>query len=1031
MLQSGLPIPAIWSRPMHPQRTLPTTPVADATLALAGLGQTGVTAGFTALPLVQSYSATAGRYRLTPSGFVACAADEERLCFNPDGTFRGQYLQGADTYYSAPWHDPGASHSNADYAYLQPRAGGSIAYAGQHSEPDIFGGLGGGVVITQTDSDGSFHIAQNVQVTGVAQGDVLRHEAILAITPADNPGSVGVRGAGNRAFAFEFDHDASGAITGFPDLWSSYRAGFHEIGTIGGKRWYYLWVDIEADPTGTEQRIAINYSSTADETGRKIHICELMLRRNPACAPAAVPVCAAQKSFAADTLATIIGGDAGYVCEGLALARSRMPAGQITAPEVAVGVPNEPLETRIDIFSGTEAEDRSGVLQNPNIELYVTPWRSPATFACHFGPSYFPSPWLVTDSNKDCVDASIVPVFQQRRDLRPILGRHATSSTHLLGTLTVDKCIFLGLGDPTEQYYSQSDIRGVGNQSTFFLNAAAGVLARDCLVMGCPLEATRARHEIQADATPERQVYVGEFNPQVTSGPIDISGTYFNRLARFNPSADSPEGAINLDISDTGFDYIWSDFVYVSRGTYAGAKASRRFHGRATSDNDLTFWQSRKAIQVDSGSGFVDFPATGLTLADLPQGGLTWTHVGTWDFDLDDWASQTPNPAKNVKVRYYVEPGLSGDHISRQGFEWHANQIDYGTYSRHPDQGDVFEVTLQDTAFRVFYDYGRWEIGPVWSIQTLPARTSTGTHTDNVQINRSDVTVTSWTEHGCVFLNTGQGEFLTGLSNLGTPSGSEIDGYDVSGLVAVLEADNAFRFDWSHAPGSECSVANSVFVEMVSKRRLTDGSEGKMVFGVAGDNNTLNVGANVWVFSGASDPESVTGNGTMVGSLNTTRLPSAQNYSDYNDPSPQAAPLSQVLESADIDANSGQAAEIADPWSFAFADTATAMLGFDPNAKILAARAGHQEWQEVVDDLADIYFREPDHYVAIDAGTAVGTPIARVISATAFHARYGGNGASYFAIEGGAVTVARALTGLDSIFVLRGDNDETFVIDVS
>ncbi len=163
----------------------------------------------------------------------------------------------------------------------------------------------------------------------MAAGDVLRHQAIVAIPTAVAASQIGLRGSGNRAFNFDFEHDAEGNITGFIETWKSYRAGYHDMGTINGKRWWYLWADRIAGAASTEQAVGINVRSlTADCTGRRVHVCELMVQKNPLTPPAAVPVCAIAKTFAADTLYTPYAG-VGYSCQGLAMARSQMPGGRI------------------------------------------------------------------------------------------------------------------------------------------------------------------------------------------------------------------------------------------------------------------------------------------------------------------------------------------------------------------------------------------------------------------------------------------------------------------------------------------------------------------------------------------------------------------------------------------------------------------------------------------------------------------------------------------------------------------------------
>ncbi|MFB0612089.1 hypothetical protein [Aurantiacibacter poecillastricola] len=1026
MLYSGLHIPALWSRPgAYDAPTIPRAP-SDSEISLSGLMQAGPATGFTAEFGVDAYSATEGRYRLAPTGFAVCGPDEERLCYDADGTFRGQYLQGADTYYSAPWHDPSAPHNSSASAYLTKSSGSdTIAYAGSHAAKDIFGGTGGGVRLTQASTANSFFTAPNVKAAGVSAGDIVRYHAIVCIENATGAGAIRLRGAGALAFAFEFHHDADGHITGLTENWTTYRAGFHDMGPINGKRWFYLWLDRAANKAGDYQ-VGIGFEDL--QQGRTLHVCELMIQRNPATAPAAVPVCAASKTFAADTLHTSYAG-IGYSCLGLAMSRSQVARGKITAPSVPVGVPYEPLETRIVLHETSENADRTGILHNVNEALYNRPWRTPVDFEVYYGPSYFPDGWLTQSSNVDaCTNATISPVFQARRDLRPILGRHGTSRTYLAGTLRTDGCIFLGVGDPVTEYWQQTDIRSFSTSTSFPLGAGSGILARNCLAIGGTLHTTRARHEIQQDEDPANRVYTGEFIPELGGdGSIDLSGTRFHCMARLGISAVDAAIAVALDLSGTCFDYFWSDPIYYSRGTFDAPRLSDRFHGRITLFPGMSMWQSRKQIEVDTGGGYIDFSDSGLALRDLPHGYLA-KHVGTYDFDTET-LDPAPDPNKAVRIRYYA--CAAGVNTSRPGYEWQSDQIDYGTHHAHPDQGDVFEVDDgKGTRVRFYYDSGYYSSGPTWNVDPNPALLNTGTHADNEQVNRQSVTLTNATIENLVFLNRGQGLFHTGDPGL-PANGSDIYGNTINGVVAVLDGvANAHRFDHSRTANATETLFNAVFVQAYSDYRYSNGNSIYMSFGAAGPNNTLQLGSNVWIATSHADGTGDTGGGTTVGTVNFIELPRIFNFDEYDSPLVADARLDDLLDPDAIHA-SGQAKPVADPWSFTFAPTAAAVLGFDPNAVLTVARGSHAEWDDVIADIVAAYLREPDHHAEIASTTEIGTTVFTGVSATRFHAQYGGNGQGLFAIADGELRVASELTGEDRIFVLRGDNDETFVVDVS
>lgn len=997
-------------------------------IELAGIGSAGPGQGFTSVDQVHSYTATAGRYRLDRAndGFVICAANEERLCYAADGTFRGQYLQGADTYYSAPWHDVAAPHTSSDYAYFaKSNANDTVTYAGSHTEADIFGGTGGGALLTLGASGGGHFTANNVKTSSAVSGDTIRVHAIVAISSATIAGTLRLRTSTFTTFGFA--HNSNGEITGYTEAWNNYRAGYHDLGSINGKRWYYLWYDLRASATG-QIAPAIDFSGTLD-VGKKLHVCEMMIQINPATAPAAVPVCSnGPITFAADTLKTYLVG-VGYACEGLSLARSQVSGGDIYPPALPIGTPYEPLETQIALFTSAEAADRAGILPNANDTYYLRPWKTPTNFTAYLGNGYWPRNWLPQASANDAAaNVVIAPVFQARRDLRPILGPHATSSTYVTGTLTVDGCVFLAAGDRVTSYWEQASIR-TNNSGTFWLAARSGVNAQDCLVMGATLHSTRARWQLQDDASVGAQVYVGEFNlvTSAASATINANGSRFERLGRFAIDGGVRTNAVALDISDTAFDYIWSDGVYLTRGTFNAMARSRRFHGRSSAYVSLTLWQSRKEIEVDTGSGFGGFAASGLALSDLPHGYLA-EYVGSYDFGTSTFTPGT-NAAKKFRIRYWEGGSITSPVVSRSGYQWHAGQIEYDDHSRHPDQGDVYEVNDGTTKVRVYVDYGYYSSGPTWNVTTTPAVLQTGTHVDNFQVNINEVILTNSTESGCVLLNQGQGMF--GNSG-GGATASQMNGNRTTLQVSILQAvSNAHTFASSTVLTHSDTLDTSVFIQAADKYRFTNGSAVTMWIRSEGTNNTLVIGDNTWIATGHATGLLATGGGAITGSVGYIGLPAISAYNTFTPRTPGAVELTDLLDAADIDATSGYALPVADPWNFTFADTAAAALGFNPNAVLDVARGNHQEWDDFIAELVAVYHREPDHYAALAASTAVGTVVASGITAAAFHPRYGGNQNEYFEIDGTDLKVAKALTGLNRIFVLRGDNDETFVIDVS
>lgn len=996
-------------------------PEADTSFAfeLSGIGSATVGEGFASQLQVTGYTATAGRFRLTSTGFVRCAANEERLCYNTNGTFRGQYLEGADTYYSAPW-DVASPNTSSDPAYLTTNSGGTIAYAGDHSEGDIFGGTGGGVLITQADADGGFHNATNVAATGVTTGDVLRHEALVAITAATDVGTVGIGGNGNVTFAQLFDHNAAGEITGFAESWSTTRAGFHFVGTYGGKKWYFIWADRLAANTN-DQQARVQYTSVSDQTGRKIHYCDIRVRKNPATAPYAVPVCAANKTFAADTLATAITG-AGYVLDGLALARSVMTSGAIVPPAVSVGVPYEPLETRIEIVTSAEVADRSGIMPNVNHRLYGRAWGNPTTLNLAFGPAWFPRDTVTAAGTaEDAGTINVRSVFQARKDALCRLSGFSTAPTRL-GNISLDKVIILPTGDPRTEYWQQTSVQNSTGSSTRLI-ANNDVSFTNGLFLGQTLWTSLAHYSVQADDTDGLRVYIGELCVETQSGgDVSIAGSRIHNTARCSLFSFSRTTPIALDTTGAAFTQFWMDAFYIGRGTVNTWAGDDMFGALTTAFQSLFFCQTEQPIRVseDAGETWEDLDASGLTIPELPHGELG-EHIGTMDFDTGVVTS-APDATKSLRVRYWF-PDNSRPNVF--GYQYHASQMDMGTHERWPDSGDVFRIKKGNLWLDVPYQAGRYTNVSTYSRTASnggPATAASGISNDFVQINRTDVVLSgTYTLDGAVWIGPKGGFFLTGNPQLNA-NGSVITGMTVQNNIGVHNGTNGFRFDWSLQAASTATLRNAVFVEARSDRTLLDGQGRDLTIGAAGPNNTLTFD-NVTIISGANvgGLANADSGATYVDASEVTTI-LAGRRSNFDTFAAPDAKVAQYLPAEFYDTVQGRALLPAPNrvFDFRFNTFAETDTGLSLNSVIETAVGNHPDWNPVIATLKAKFHRAPAARPIVYVPTAVGATLATGLTGSGFDLRDGGNHEGYFALNNGTLTLAkRPPTGVGGVYPLQ------------
>lgn len=993
-------------------------------LALAGLG-TPNARGFGSTTPVAGYSGSPGRFRRTASGFARCAANEERLCFNAAGHFNGQYLQGADTYYSAPWDDIGAPHLATSPAFLSSNSGNRIRYAGEHGEADIFGTTGKGVVI-RNEIINQFHIANNLPLPGIVAGDLLRAHAIIAISGATIPGRVDLRMTGAGNFAHTFTHDENGVITGQVESWGTRRGGFHDMGVINGKRWWYLWCDTLASNT-TAAAPGIGFGNIAANIGKSYHICELMAQRNPLTPPAAVPVCAVAKTFAADTLRTDF-TDAGYVCEGLAMARSQITGGKIIAPAVNIGAPYEPLETRIEIVSGKEDSDRSGVLDNENLRYFARPWRAAgAAFTRFYGPTRILKDWLVAvDATEAVSEAVISSVFQKRPDRMAKLGRMDSASSLRVPKIDVSAVILLASGDNVTTYYEQASILSGTGSSFYLLAGSQGAAVRDSLVMGSTLWFTRARHEIQQDETDTQRVYVGTLGLQCNGGELSIAGSRFHNMSRttfFGATASTP---YTIDSRDTCFTGIWMDAMVLSQGTVTNWNGDRTFIGPYTSRGG-GFIQSQRPIRIstDGGANWADLAPT-FDPKSMPHG-FAAQHVGTWNFDTDTF-TDAPDASKSLRVRYWY--GLDGI-TPKPGFEFWADRMRLPTHDRWPNNGDVFRVKNGDIWIDVTYQSGEWSNATTYVRSAGGDPASTGpVSEDGVQINRIGVTVHQASFDQSVFFGVKGTFFLTGTASL-PANGSAMTNIAIKRHVGLVRQTGAYRSDHSRTPSIN-SLENCLFIQAQSPITFSDGGGLSLSIGASGINNAVIALGRITILTSGTGL-SFTAGATLVNPGNVRVVPgrTRSNYSAFSDlPTGSTAPL--YFREGDYDAATGTAIMPAYPavFDYRLSDYAVSAEGWDINATIAACVGNHARWNAVIEEIKQVYHKTPETVVTVASEMAVGSVVATGVS-PAFHTREGGNGEGYFVIVDGEIRVARSLAGVDRVFPLRGSDDRLMIVDVT
>lgn len=996
------------------------------------------------LPAAKSWEITEGRWRHAGTqGWVRCAENEPRPYMAPGGDVLGYLMEGAETFHSAPWHDPAAPHGTSDHAYLAKTvAADALAYAGTHSHPDIHGGSGRAVAITQSATGNGIYTANNLTCQTVA-GDIVRVEMLFSLAATAGAGGTlsirsALRSGSGTARAVTLAYDASGQITGWTAAPSAatYRAGWGEAGrrNDGGKVWF-AWFEAAATGAGT---MAPSFGLPGAVAGRTLLVHDLRILRNPQTAPKAVPVLAAAKTFAADLLVTAQTQPLGALFHRLARCRTRITDGKLgIAPSTARSGPLLPYEDRIQIVASSESEDRPGILPSETQDIDFTPWLTPTNFSLVLGPGYF-NQRFAPGTGSACVNASITSAFRNEPALMAQLERVNSSSSFITGAMALDDLILNSRASEITTQFEQVDLSSATPINRF--NMAGSFSAQRSLFVSHPVSHSRARGEVQADENADRRVYVGS-NYLLTNGgagiTCNLSGSHFWRWGRgfwFDVATNAATLAVTAD--DCFHDQIWSDAWYWETGTYS-ITFHRNLFGRFTPlRSDL--YQSRREIEVDTGSGWQPLSASGLALAGLPVGRIAH-HAGTRDFTTGI-VTPAPVPGRTLVVRSWDKGATASSLADRPGFQWHASQARFPDEDRFAAAGDVYVIAPGDVPapekpwIRLTFDLGYWASATNYVSGGNPAAIDTGTHADTCQVNRTTCTVESMVASDCLVLGNAQGPFLTGnLTMTGTDSDIKVAQFDR--WIVISPQSWAFEFDYSRTPGALCQVSNALTLPMATRFRYADGSVPTLGLRAAGPNNTLAL-ANVHVGhrNGAAGA-SATAGGTLSGSASQVRIGEVAAYavSPPADSGGTGIPaITDLLADEWLDPFTHAVRDGIAPLDgrFAFLAQAEAATGIALNAILASARGNHARWNVVKARINRLHLH-PDHVVTVPASTPVGSEVLAGLGRAKWMPLWSGAEKGHFAIADGRMIVARPLTGINQCWLLQTDTNRTILVDIA
>jgi len=602
----------------------------------------------TTIPQTPVYYSDKGRFYRDISGnwVRTTVANQELIYYDTNGNVLGLDMSPADTYLSAPF-DYATNPANTDPVYLTkkiPSTNANVVYASAHTQPSIFDTSGKGVLVNLGGYTSYQEIVANNIVCTAANTDLVRVEMIFAVrdfdTPTDKTDHIyltkNIISGGTNIAAYPLDMYFDSTETLVSSTSRARRASCSLMQIKDGVSYYFAWFEdkVTGDVVITPKVGWYAPSSNSSISTRKLLIQDLRIVKNGSTIPNAAPVCAVNKTFNDSYLKIGTTNAIDIKFDRLRKGRTKVTDGSIKPIRKYRSRPNDAdmylhYERKIELSKSIE--DTSVEFIMPNYYQYydfvpVTPGTSlngVITLAdpveVYLSDAYFnqivtnPSP-LPTEAgnqlfNNYGYNITIKGAFKSPKRWAQIFSFYTNG--YSTGDVIIQNVNIFMRSSTFGEQIGQTIPRATnisGNNISISYSAFSGHTQHH----------TRGNKRVHYGeyANSINCRWIGEFNLSST-GNLSLNEVLFSRIGRTLLDNGLQSKRVNLNYNGVRGDKIWSDFVYVGRGTYSGiiqniASLNQSFEN---------WWQyhSRDEIMIDRGNGLEYLSAAGLYATDLPS----------------------------------------------------------------------------------------------------------------------------------------------------------------------------------------------------------------------------------------------------------------------------------------------------------------------------------------------------------------------------------------------------------------------------
>jgi len=608
----------------------------------------------TSIPQTPVYYSDKGRFYRDISGnwIRTTVANQELIYYDTNGNVLGLDMSPADTYLSAPF-DYATNPANTDPVYLTkktPATNANIVYAAAHTQPSIFDASGKGVLINLGGYTNYQDVVANNIVCSVSNDDLVRVEMIFAVRDFDTLANTNdyitlsknvLSGNSTSGLlptnGLTLNFNSTNQLQSFTS--KARRADCRLLQTKDSVSYYFAWVEEKMLDVGTliPKLTWGKPTSNSSVSTRKLLIQDLRIVKNGSTIPNAAPVCAVNKTFNDNYLKIATTKAIDIKFDRLRKGRTLVTDGSIRPIRKYRSRPNDAdmylhYERKIELSKSIE--DTSVDFIMPNYYQYYD--FAPVTAGVkasngmitlgdpvevYLSDAYFNQivnnpPILPMESgylvyNSYGYNITIKGAFKSPKRWAQVASIYnGLPYTGPVGDLTVKNLnVFLRSSTSGEQI-GQS-IPRLGNLAGNNISLSYSVLS------GHTQHHTRGNKRVHYGeyANSINCRWIGEFN-LASKGNLALSEVLFSRIGRTNLDNGSKTSRVNMNYNGVRGDKIWSDFVYVGRGTYSGI-----VQNVASLNQSFENWyqyHSRDEIMIDRGNGLEYLSAAGLYATDLP-----------------------------------------------------------------------------------------------------------------------------------------------------------------------------------------------------------------------------------------------------------------------------------------------------------------------------------------------------------------------------------------------------------------------------